>query len=77
MLEAAMPSASGATRSEVATSLHALGGSAELPTEVTNVLGAEHEHWGVRLDAARLLASFDPTPELVEAVAAGVRADER
>lgn len=76
MLEAALPSTYGATRTEVATSLHALGGSPDLAAEVTAVLGAEHEHWGVRLDAARRLESFPPTPELVEAAAAGVRADD-
>ncbi len=34
------------------------------------------QHWGVRLDAARRLAAFDPAPELVDALARGVRADD-
>jgi hypothetical protein len=72
LLEQELGSASGGTRSELATSLHALGGPAELARHVVDVLLGV-DHWGVRLDAAIRLASFAPTPELVEGAAAGVR----
>ena len=72
LLEEELPTASGGTRSEIATSLPALGGPAEVAQHVADVLLGV-EHWGVRIDAAMRLASFAPTAALVEAAAAGVR----
>ena len=72
MLEAALPRSSGEARTEIATSLHALGGPAELAEHVVEVM-LGRDHWGVRLNAAIRLAGFAPTPELVEAAASGVR----
>jgi len=72
LLEEELPAASGGTRSEIATSLHALGGPAEMAQHVVDVLLGV-DHWGVRIDAAMRLASFAPTATLVEAAAAGVR----
>jgi len=72
LLEEELPAASGGTRSEIATSLHALGGPAELAQHVADVLLGV-DHWGVRIDAAMRLTSFAPTARLVEAAAAGVR----
>jgi len=75
LLEEELPAATGGTRSEIATSLHTLGGPAELAQHVVDVLlGADH--WGVRLEAAIRLAGFAPTPALVEAAEAGVRDDD-
>jgi hypothetical protein len=79
LLERALPSSSSGTRTEIATSLHALGSSShsteDLAQEVCDVLLGV-DHWGVRLDAAMRLASFAPTARLVEAAAAGVRDEE-
>ena len=76
LLEASLPATYGGTRTEVAASLHALGGSAqEMGAEIAQVLRSP-DHWGVRLDAARRLAAFAPTPELVAAVADGVRDED-
>jgi hypothetical protein len=76
LLEKALPSSYGGTRSEIATSLHALGASSisteDLAQEVCDVLLGV-DHWGVRLDAAMRLTQFTATPRLVEAAAAGVR----
>ena len=72
MLEAELPGSSGGTRAELATSLHSLGGPAEMAQHVADVLLGV-DHWGVRIDAAMRLAQFDPTPALLEAAAAGVR----
>ena len=76
LLEKAMPATYGDTRAELATTLHALGSSslstADLAKEVCDVLLGV-DHWGVRLNAAMRLTSFEPTPRLVEAAAAGVR----
>ncbi|WP_028651686.1 hypothetical protein [Nocardioides halotolerans] len=75
LLEQARPATYGAARTEVAASLHALGASAEeMGAEVAAVLRSP-DHWGVRLDAARRLADFAPTPALVAAAADGVRAE--
>jgi hypothetical protein len=76
MLEEVMPQTQGGTRTEVATSLHALGGAADLAREVVAVLLAEDQHWSVRLDAAQRLALFAPTAELVAAAARGVQAGD-
>ncbi len=76
LLEEALPASYGATRTELAASLHALGGSADdMGAEIARVLRSP-DHWGVRLDAARRLAAFAPTPDLVAAAADGVRADD-
>lgn len=75
LLEEELPTASAGTRSEIATSLHALGGPAELAHHVAEVL-LGRDHWGVRIDSAIRLAGFAPTAELVEAAAAGVRDPE-
>jgi hypothetical protein len=76
LLEESMPATYGSTRTEVAASLHALGGSAEeLGAEIAQVLRSP-DHWGVRLDAARRLAEFAPTPDLVAAAADGVRDED-
>jgi hypothetical protein len=71
LLEAALPTAGGGARSEIATSLHALGGPGELAQHVVDVLLGP-DHWSVRIDAAMQLAHFAPTPDLVAAAAAGV-----
>jgi hypothetical protein len=76
LLEEALPATYGSTRTEVAASLHALGGSADdMGAEIARVLRSP-DHWGVRLDAARRLAAFPPTPDLVAAVADGVRDED-
>jgi hypothetical protein len=76
LLEEALPATYGDTRTEVGASLHALGGSAEeMGAEIARVLRSP-DHWGVRLDAARRLAAFSPTPDLVAAAGDGVRDDD-
>ena len=76
MLEELLPESYGGTRTEIAASLHALGGSPDdLGAEIARVLRSP-DHWGVRLDAARRLAEFAPSPDLVAAAADGVRDDD-
>lgn len=67
----------GSTQTEVAASLHALGEGdpAEHAADIVRVLRSP-AHWGVRLDAARRLEAFAPTPELVAALAEAVRDEE-
>lgn len=75
MLEAALSGASDSTRVEVAASLYALGGCAELAQHIVQVLNSSNRKF-VRVDAARRLAVFAPTPELIAAVAAAVQDPE-
>lgn len=58
-------------RTSAAQALHRLTGDESWSAEVAAVLQGV-EHWGTKLDAARALASFTPTPELIAAAQAGV-----
>ena len=75
LLTEALPTAHAGVRLEAGATLFALTGSPEWSAPVVEVL-ASAEHWGVRIDAAIRLKAFPPTPELVVAVAAGVRDGE-
>lgn len=69
-------SATGALATEVAASLHALGeDAAEQAAAITAVLHTG-DFWGVRMDAARRLAAFAPTPALVAALARAVQDED-
>lgn len=59
----------------VAQALHALTGDESWATPIAEVLASD-AFWGVRIDAAMVLAEFAPTPSLVESLALGVRDDE-
>jgi len=72
MLTAALPTSGAGVRLEAGATLFALTGSAEWSAPVVEVLGST-VHWGIRIDAAIRLKAFPPTPELVAAVAGGVR----
>ena len=76
LLTEALPAANAGVRMEAGVSLFALTGSTDWSAPVVEVLAEPAVHWGIRLDAAIRLKAFPPTPELVVAVAAGVRDGE-
>lgn len=59
----------------VAQALHVLTGDESWSAPIAAVLTST-AFWGVRIDAARLLADFAPTPALIGALADGVRDEE-
>ena len=71
LLLAAVPGATGAFLIRAAQALHALTGDESWSAPVVSVLASD-EFWGVRIDAARVLAGFAPTAELIEALGRGV-----
>ena len=75
VLTRALPSSDAALRVEAGTTLYALTGSPEWSAALVEVLSAPL-FWSLRIDAAIRLAVFPPTPELVGAVANGVRDPE-
>jgi hypothetical protein len=72
MLREALPTANAGVRLEAGASLYSLTGDVSWSAPVVEVLGST-VHWGVRIDAAIRLKAFPPTPELVAALAGGVR----
>lgn len=72
MLREALTAASSGVRLEAGASLFALTGDATWSAPVVEVLRST-VHWSVRIDAAIRLKAFPPTPELVAALAEGVR----
>lgn len=72
LLREALPKANAGVRLEAGASLFALTGDPGWSAPVVEVLGSG-AFWGVRIDAAIRLKAFPPTPELVAALARGVR----
>lgn len=60
---------------QVAQALHALTGDESWATPIAAVLVSD-AFWGVRIDAAIALTGFTATPDLIEALADGVRDEE-
>jgi hypothetical protein len=75
LLADAVPTASGSFRVRAAQTLHELTGSEDWSSQVVAVLRAPN-FWTVHLDAARALATFAPTAELITAAAQGMTNEE-
>jgi hypothetical protein len=75
LLRAAVPTATERFLLHVAQALHVLTGEESWARLIVTVLHSD-AHWGVRMDAARALAEFPRTPQLVAALGQAVCDDE-
>jgi hypothetical protein len=75
LLRAAAVEATESFLVRVAQALHVVTGDESWAAPIASVLTSD-AFWGVRIDAALVLAEFTPTTDLIEALGQGVRDDE-